>query len=231
MGMFDTFKSRKKIDETYFQEQLNQKIRRTGYLKNNIRDGQWIFYYQNGQKWRVEDYIKGKIHGKQLTYYPSGELNGDGQYINGEMEGVFSMYYPNGKLKQTITLKNNKRNGKHTLYDEEGNIVSEIDIINDQTNGKMLEYHSNGQIKKEVEMKDGKENGIYRCYYKSTGQLHSEKTFTNGVLDEGQFDVFNKDGSLRYTLVNKDGKITSNGYFPSESNIDNLLFGFDDLDD
>jgi len=69
-----------------------------GYIKNGLRDGEWIWFYENGNKKRY------------CTY------------VNGVKQGPSIYFYKNGQKKSEIIFKDDK-NIKQTSWDEKGNKI------------------------------------------------------------------------------------------------------------
>lgn len=69
-----------------------------GYIKDGLRDGEWIWFYENGNK-------------KRFCIYK-----------NGIKQGVSIFYYKNGQKKSEIIFDNDK-NIRQTSWDEKGNKI------------------------------------------------------------------------------------------------------------
>jgi len=80
----------------------DSKIQLEGSYKNDKRDGTWIFYYKNGNKWSEAEYIDGINNGKTLTWFENGNKRYEGFYKDG------------------------KQSGKWKFWDEKGNFVKEV---------------------------------------------------------------------------------------------------------
>ena len=93
--------NRELVKETYYYP--DRKIQMTGGYKNSKRDGYWVSYYENGNKWSEGFYKNGMNEGKRTTYFESGKVRYAGQYLN------------------------DKRVGKWRFYDEAGNLLREVD--------------------------------------------------------------------------------------------------------
>ncbi|MGQ9847496.1 MAG: toxin-antitoxin system YwqK family antitoxin [Bacteroidales bacterium] len=77
----------------------NGKLGMGGYIKNGLRDGEWIWFYENGNKKRFCVYKNGVKHGTSI------------------------FYYKNGQKKSEIIFDNDK-NIRQTSYDEKGNKIN-----------------------------------------------------------------------------------------------------------
>ena len=92
---------RELVRETFYYP--GKKVQMTGAYKNSKRDGYWVSYYENGNKWSEGYYRNGMNDGKRTTYFESGKVRYTGQYLN------------------------DRRIGKWQFYDEAGNLLKEVD--------------------------------------------------------------------------------------------------------
>ena len=74
--------------------------------KNDIKEGEWLMYFENS----------------------SPKL--EGFYKNDKREGLYKMYRPDGSLEMQGMFENNVMQGKWNYYDEKGNVKMEITYIN-----------------------------------------------------------------------------------------------------
>ena len=82
----------------------NRKVEMSGTYKNAKRDGYWVSFYENGNKWSEGNYRDGMAEGRRTTYFESGKVRYTGEYLN------------------------NRRVGKWQFYDEAGNLLKEVDF-------------------------------------------------------------------------------------------------------
>ena len=62
------------------------------------REGLWISYYDNGQKWSEMYYVDGQKDGHSITFYPNGEVRYIGEYKKDERIGTWKFYSEAGEL-------------------------------------------------------------------------------------------------------------------------------------
>ena len=65
---------------------------------DNIKQGETIWYYKNGNPYRVTTYVDGKMEGIRKIYYQSGKLQAEIPYIKGEAQEGLIEYDRNGNL-------------------------------------------------------------------------------------------------------------------------------------
>ena len=92
---------RELVSDTFYYP--GKKVQMAGGYKNAKRDGYWVSYYENGNKWSEGFYKNGMNDGKRTTYFESGKIRYTGYYLN------------------------DKRVGKWQFYDEAGNLLKEVE--------------------------------------------------------------------------------------------------------
>lgn len=80
----------------------NSKIESIIHLRDNVRDGDAIFYWENGN--------------------PKEKLT----YVNGRVEGLVRKYNQNGSLSEMFTIESGKREGPTSLFDSTGKYLDDI---------------------------------------------------------------------------------------------------------
>ena len=66
--------------------------------ENELRNGKWALYTENGFELSVTHYMHGKKEGHSIVKYPNGMLNYYGEYRNDEKVGVWRTYDTKGNL-------------------------------------------------------------------------------------------------------------------------------------
>ena len=113
-----------------FYDSGHLKIR--GNLKNNVREGTWKFFNEEGELIYIKNYKDGERHGPQLMFYEkylleevynvpggvemyedfdfdiyqySGNLSHKSYYLNGKAEGNWESFTPDGVLEVSLSIK------------------------------------------------------------------------------------------------------------------------------
>ena len=73
-----------------------------GTYKNNQRDGQWIYWYENGSKWSEGFFKNGKNNGKRVTYFENGKVRYEAYYKEGIRVWRWKFFNEKGQLLQVI---------------------------------------------------------------------------------------------------------------------------------
>ncbi len=88
-----------KNEKTYYK---GLKVQTEGAYKDNKRDGLWIYYYDNGNKWSETEFKNGVNEGKSVTYYENGKVRYEGYYKNDVKTGKWKFYDESGKLEKEV---------------------------------------------------------------------------------------------------------------------------------
>ncbi|QCE41272.1 hypothetical protein [Psychroserpens sp. NJDZ02] len=78
-----------------------------GAVLDAKKQGEWSYYYPNGNLLRKENYDKGKQTGALTLYYINGKMMDHREHYYYK-EGKASFYYPNGQLESEIVYKDKK---------------------------------------------------------------------------------------------------------------------------
>jgi len=104
--------SRKNFDDAgrangFFEEYYkNGCAKTTGYYNNGLKEGKWLFYYDNCNKERSLVYNKGKINGLDSIWYKNGILKEVFDYQNAMLIDTGYVFNNNGHLKTMYFFKN-----------------------------------------------------------------------------------------------------------------------------
>jgi antitoxin component YwqK of YwqJK toxin-antitoxin module len=98
MKYFDIING-EKVFKYYREFYPGKKIKVEGPLKNNKRQGHWVYYYENGVKWSEGNYIDGKAVGKFTIRYDDGLL-WIHSYFNNGIKTKEIIYNKNGQIIQ-----------------------------------------------------------------------------------------------------------------------------------
>ena len=85
--------------KTYFPD---GKIESVVLFEKNIRQGEAVFYWENGN-------VKEKRN-----------------YVNDKVFGTVTSYFENGKIKELYSIEDGKRDGPATYYDSTGNVIEDV---------------------------------------------------------------------------------------------------------
>ena len=192
-----------------------EKIAEQGTYKNGKRDDKWIFYYENGQKWKEVDYKRGIEIAIEKEWYENGQIKEKWNLINDETKhGKWISYYENGPIKEEEIYKNYEIENPADFRSKKGIIKKYknqngiwFNYYEKDRYGKWTSYYDNGQKKKEGNYKNGWKDGLWIEWHEN-GQKRVECRHKGTIIDpelgrsvhDGKFTVWTQDG-----LIKKEG--------------------------
>lgn len=135
----------------------NGKIKEIGHWKNNLQNGVFKLYTDNGTLVDNAVFKDGNRNGITKQYYSdSGNLHIEAYYINGLLDGNVKEYYQNKKLQREATYSDGKRSGIAKEYYENGGKMLEMYYEEDIPNGSYKMYDPAGEIQLEGLFENGR---------------------------------------------------------------------------
>lgn len=156
-------------DGTYREFYPNDKPFIEGQFVKGKQEGEWKYYFDNGQINRKVIFKDGKPNGAWEVYRADGTLQAkrgfkdgirDGEWISyddsgkkplveehyakGLQDGTWKTWYPSGQLRTQITFKNGKRDGTSSEWNDKGQLVVEAHWTDDKLNGDLTRVFADG---------------------------------------------------------------------------------------
>ena len=205
------------------------------YNKFGRREGEWLWYHENGNLNEVVNYKDSKLHGSYKTYYESDIPELETNYIDGKIDGSFVSYSESGLRYKELNYKDGEQVGLAKHYHPTGELLYAYSHVDGKIDGDLKEFFENGDLKSVTPKKGGDRVGVYKQYhhnkqlnyqveyvednpsgkwteYYSNGQIYEEGLFKEGQL-EGVKREYYYDGTLseesNYTMGDVDGLTTS----------------------
>ena len=133
-----------------------------GEITNGKQEGWWIWWKENGEIWKKEQYEDGDKTGyKKInpTFNDYGQIESElisNRYGNlvGEIKYT---YYESGQKKWELNFQDGMYDGKQTLWYENGQIKREENYKDGHFDGKWVEWDENGQKEFERNFQNGVE--------------------------------------------------------------------------
>ncbi|MFT5600937.1 MAG: TonB family protein [Flavobacteriales bacterium] len=135
----------------------------SGEYVNGNMNGEWLYYFPNGEIQSKENYEHGSKIGHWEEWHENGKLNGGGYYKSDLKTGEWIWYYDNGQL---ITTYN---------YNEQGKEI-----------GEHISWHKGGEKKCEGKFKNGNKEGEWKWYFENN-QMSSKEQFSKDSVLNFQF--------------------------------------------
>ena len=156
------------------------------------KEGQWLFFAEDGKPTKVQSYKDNLLDGPSKTYYPSGNIKKTVEYKGGNIHGAYTMYYEDSVIKSIKTYKNDKPDGKAQSFYEGGATLSETEFSNGTKTGKWTTYYENGQIKSTGIYSNNQKDGLWEMFLED-GKNQTSALFDKGVLLKTvEYDRFGK---------------------------------------
>ena len=147
-----------------------------GFIKMNRKDGKWIEWYDNGNKWSEAHYVEGKENGKWICWHENGNKLAEGNYVAEKKDGKWIYWHENGKKRLEGNYVSGKQVGKWIYWKYNGNKWSE------NIGGKWIYWYENGNKRLEENYLSGKPHGKWIFWYEN-GNKRSEGTYVAGKRD------------------------------------------------
>lgn len=196
------------IETTKLNKQGVTYVSEKGNVKNGLKDGEYVTYWDNGKINAKINYTDGILNGTSFLFNVFGELLNMSTFVNGELEGPYIEVKKLDNLKIVGSIENNRFVGLYKEY---------WDYPNYKGLHKSVTYTY-----------EGKRDGIYEEYDRE-GQLWERTFYEDGVI-HGFREMYLYIGNQKiidfrgyYYEGKKEGTILRNGYsekFP--------LIGLDD---
>ncbi len=86
--------------------------------KNNVLNGEFKVFYEDGKLTKLAHFKDGKLHGNSKKYSPKSILIEDVNYVNGELHGFAAFYEDNGNLKQKGMYEEDLKVGPWEFFED-----------------------------------------------------------------------------------------------------------------
>lgn len=111
---------------------------------NNVPNGPFIQYYENGNIKAKSTFSDGEIDGQMKSFYSSGELKEITYLSNGLKIDSALQFYKSGVLNKVTYFDQGIKNGIYRQYSERGSLICEANYKEDLLNGHTVTYFENG---------------------------------------------------------------------------------------
>jgi len=92
----------------------------TGSWFAGKKQGEWTWYYPNGQVSRIEHWAEGEMDGPYLEYAPYGGTAVEGGYAAGKPDGKWTWWREDGTVERTGGYLDGEKHGEWMEYDPQG---------------------------------------------------------------------------------------------------------------
>lgn len=192
-----------------------------GNYERNMKNGEWIYYDQNGWKYSVVNFYNDMLDGTYKVFHPNGKVAFETEYRQGYEHGYRKSWHVNGEIAEEGWVQWDMKQGDWFEYNARAIQTSHSYYLNDDEYGTQEFSDARGRRREEVKLKQG--IGVLRTMYDSTGKVQYEMkapngtgefspTYTNGKpWHAGKFSRGFRDGA--YTKYAWDGRVTWEGTY------------------
>lgn len=175
-----------------------------GKYSNNQKNGKWYMFNDKGAKWKQETYKDGVLEGEYVEWYANtGRTKEKGNFRKNKKTGKWSTYYTNGQKESEGDYKDNQKTGKWTVWYSSGRKKLETEYVNGEIAGSDTAYYENGNIFYEGKYNNGQ--GTVTSYF-STGELKFQGSYKLRKK-EGLWKYYDRSGNLLATETYDNGMI------------------------
>lgn len=93
-------------------------------------------YFPDGKAESVVSFEKNIRQGEAVFYWENGNVKEKRNYVNDKVFGTVTSYYENGKIKELYSIEDGKRDGPATYYDSTGNVIEDVMFDNGVRKGQ-----------------------------------------------------------------------------------------------
>jgi len=195
------------------------KLSYTDSYEDDLSQGAYTEYYNNGKPQRIINYVDDQKHGNadyfardsSFMYRLIYSENVLKAYTYKDVKGVFLpeipidlntkeivCYYPDSKISGRMTLKNGEFDGVSKSYHPNGKIMSDRMFSNGNLEGIFKYYFENGNLQELITFENDERHGSYELYFENgkkqmTGQYIASQ-------EEGAWNIYNQTGKLVNTI-------------------------------
>jgi antitoxin component YwqK of YwqJK toxin-antitoxin module len=194
----------------------NGNIHIEGNYQDDLKDGYFKVYAENGDLISVDKYVKDvkqpeaqeikKLDVKN-EYYPDGKIKASATYRNDTLEGIYREYNPAGQITRSLIYDMGTVTGEGIVKEDgncdghwkdlypDGKTKAEGDYKDGLKVGEWKFYYPDGKLEQNGKFTStGKFQGIWKWYYES-GQLLREEEYDNGLKD-GMHTEYAENGNV-----------------------------------
>jgi len=175
---------------------MSNKIQMIGAFKSKkfkIKQGHFIYFYENGRKESEGDCVDNKDEGFWTNWYENGQKKSEGNYKNDLMQDKWTYWHENGQKKSEGLYVDDQSEGNWVFWFDSGEKQSEGMYLHDQKDSKWKYYYKKGQLETIEEFKEGQLN--FTMGYFENGNIKFKGNYVNNLC-EGEWIYWNVDGLL-----------------------------------
>jgi antitoxin component YwqK of YwqJK toxin-antitoxin module len=170
----------------------NGQKRIEGHYKGGKATDKWTYYYKDGQIQSEGSYVKDNKDGEWGFYHRNGAVKVKPNYIDGDIDGVYAAFYDNGDKKSEFLYKKGKADGDFTIYFKGNKVKSKGTYLKDSLDGAYERYFIDGKLAFKGEYNDNKRSGTWEFFHQNGNKSAEVDYNSKGKFTKGTF--FDEDG-------------------------------------
>lgn len=161
--------------------------------KPEIPDGEWTYFFDNGQLFASADFSKKHDFGSNWVFF---NRNGN-PYYDGKLDSVFVTDMGTFGTPTTVVFCSGIHQDVIQFYSN-FTVRSTERLTNEARNGRVYFYFPNGHTQVEANFVNGKEDGPY-IVYRENGIPFYQGNYSQGER-VGIWEFYNEEGELEHTI-------------------------------
>jgi antitoxin component YwqK of YwqJK toxin-antitoxin module len=127
----------------YYKNENQKLIKFRGTMVNGKKEGIWIegYFKNNEYYYNKINYIDNIKQGECIEYYDNGNIKEKCNYKNNKLEGECTEYWENGNIYKEYYYLNNLIEGEYKIYYDNCDIQRKYNYLNGLKNGKYIFYY------------------------------------------------------------------------------------------
>lgn len=187
---------------------INGQLQMTGSFTTKsmtIKNGHFVYFYENGKKSSEGDCVNNKNHGKWTYWLESGQKSYEGIFVNSKPEGLWQYWYETGEKKSEGKYANNLKDGLWKFWSINGDLANEEMM----QKGQLLYstgFYETGAIRYKENYINQKKHGE-STFWNLEGKIILKGNYSND-MPSGEWVRFFPDGTSMKIQYNNNGMIT-----------------------
>ncbi len=185
----------------------NGVLKREGYFKNALPEGEIKTYDKQGRLIAIESYKHGLRNGlsNRFTFIKDKKFTEELFFDRGILQGPRTIFTPEGKIQLREEYQDGLREGLSKLFNAQGSLEVQTSYRQGKRHGKRIVYYPDGNIMYEEDYVSGKLEGERKIFLKDSAPLCLE-TYSDNLLN-GLRIVYDKDGKIKLKELYREGNL------------------------
>lgn len=170
------------VEENTIEGQARYSLKKSIFLKNEVKIGDYTLWYNNGAKKLLVTYVDGFKQGTETLWDAFGVKIRETVYYNGVKDGIEILWNSNGTKRRETSYKNDLQDGPDITFFPSGKKEKEENYLKGIKDGKEIGYDENGNKIYEASYVSGLKSGSEIFYENRDGsmQVIQEIKWKNG---------------------------------------------------